>query len=343
MSGSAAQLFCDGPVDVGVGVAARRAEPLWQPWAVSWYILLSVIATSNICTYAMLKCCYRFSADPEMQAYQKFMLRTAMPFVLVGAYRSYLPSQYPNRYVWFDTPLSSLLLVRSLAAIAEMSFISQVAKGLSVIGHQVYLAAGGCLSHCLLQLVARAMVAIIFIAQCFSFAGLVSESNLWFAWEEFCWGLAFLLGLPFFCLLSCRVWRLRSERCLCCRSCCNAFIYAVGLSIFSLVYVPYIFLFDVPVYYRRYQSQLREGFQPLGLWEGTQDAAATRRLTHALDVWRYPRVWQTAYFSAGVWMSMLLALAPRFEIAEAAADRAAVDSDEAKVVVVDSPVDKVSL
>mmetsp|Transcript_37404 Transcript_37404/g.89635 ORF Transcript_37404/g.89635 Transcript_37404/m.89635 type:complete len:342 (+) Transcript_37404:46-1071(+) len=341
MSGSAAQFFSDlPPTDVAT---QRRAEPLWQPWAVAWYTTLSLIATFNLGVYAVLSCRYRFSADPQTRAYQKFMLQTAMIYVMVGAYRSFLPAQYPNRYVWFDTPFSSLLLVRTMAAIAEMSFISQVAKGLSVIGRQVYVGDGGCSSHCFIQLVAGAMVVIIFIAQCCSFGGLISESNLWFAWEETCWGLAFLIGLPFFCVLFFRVWQLRRERCLGCTCSCNALVYAAGLSAFSLVYVPYIFFSDVPVYYQRYKSQLSEGFEPFGFWEGLWDAANTRRHSHALDVWRYPRVWQTAYFSAGVWLSLLLALAPRLEIAEAAADRAAVDSDEAKVVVVDSPVDKVSL
>lgn len=197
---------------------------------------------------------------------------------------------------------------------AEMSFISQVAKGLSVIGHQVNLIDGERFRNCIIQLAAGTMVLMVFGSQCFAFAGLITESYYWYMLEELCWGLAFLVGLPFFCGLSYEIWQIRTDRCLDCTCSCGAFVYAAGLSMFSLVYVTYILFPDMPLYFKRYQWQLSEGFEPFGFWDGLWDAAATRRRTHALDVWEFPKVWQTVYFSVGVWMSLLLALAPRLEV-----------------------------
>ena len=315
MSGTDFHFFnLDVPEESIVG----HEGPLWTPWAVQWWVTLFSIATFNIAVYTAITKCYysSFSTDAAVKAYQQFMLAVCGPYVFVCAYRSYMPAQYPLRYVWFDTPLSSILLVRSLAAIAEMCFVAQIAKALSFIENQVNETnqSWGSCWHFLCQSAAVAMVVIIFVAQCFSFAGTITKSNKWYALEEFNWGLAFAVGMPFFFVLSYQVFQLRREAGTRWTCSCNAIVYAVGMSAFCIAYVPYMFITDAPEYWQRYQDQLAEGFEFLGFWVGVKDAALTRHRTHKEEVWEYATVWQTAYFSGAVWISLLLSLAPKLEV-----------------------------
>ncbi|CAJ1358896.1 unnamed protein product [Effrenium voratum] len=312
MSGTDVHFFCDIP-------EGHIPGPLWTPWAIGWWVTLFSIATFNIAMYAALTFCYysSFSTDAAVKAYQQFMKNVCAPYVFVCAYRSYMPAQYPLRYVWFDTPLSSILLVRSLAAVAEMCFIAQIAKALSFIENQVNDTnqRWGNFYHSFCQASAVAMVIIMFVAQCFSFAGTITKNNLWYACEEFNWGLAFAVGMPFFFVLSYQVFQLRKETETPWTCSCNAMVYAVGMSAFCLGYVPYMFVIDAPEYWQRYQDQLAEGFEFLNFWDGVKNAAFVRHHTHLEEVWQYATVWQTAYFSAAVWLSLLLALAPKLEVA----------------------------
>merc|ERR1712130_908086 len=46
-------------------------------------------------------------------------------------------------------------------------------------------------------------------------------------------------------------------------------------------------------------------------WEGLEDAAVRRIVTHRLEDWKDDMLWMILYFSFGAWFGMFLMFAPR--------------------------------
>jgi hypothetical protein len=78
---------------------------------------------------------------------------------------------------------------------------------------------------------------------------------------------------------------------------------------------------DVPMYFARWQTQLVDGTQYLGLFAGLHDLATRWVVTHSFARWRNEIPWMSLYFSVAVWTSLLLGgfglvrhLVPRYRI-----------------------------
>jgi hypothetical protein len=64
---------------------------------------------------------------------------------------------------------------------------------------------------------------------------------------------------------------------------------------------------DVPMYFVRWQADLADRRQFLGLFGGLHDVATRWVVTHDAARWHGEMTWMSLYFSAAVWMSLLLA------------------------------------
>ena len=78
---------------------------------------------------------------------------------------------------------------------------------------------------------------------------------------------------------------------------------------------------DVPMYFARWQAQLADGTQYLGLFSGLHDLATRWVVTHSIARWHNEIPWMSLYFSVAVWMSLLLGgfglvrhLVPRYRV-----------------------------
>mmetsp|Transcript_54129 Transcript_54129/g.150579 ORF Transcript_54129/g.150579 Transcript_54129/m.150579 type:complete len:369 (-) Transcript_54129:33-1139(-) len=297
----------------------------WPSWAIVWYPAMCVVATLNIVAYILV--IVVLGADPAeedraVRAYKRRMLVLAAPYVLVCAWRTYFPNQYESRHVWWDTPLSSILLARTMATIAELSWIAQLASALAFCSDQVHRethrtsTSNGCSWNAYAQVSARLMFIFICVAECCSFAATISLSNLWFAIEESLWGLAYLITWPAFVHLLYAAQGSRQDQ-RCCVGRGYVGLYALLASIFCFFYVPWVAILDVPPYWEAYQQQLREGFSFLPFWEGVKDALVKRVVTHSWEAWGpllSNMIWRATYFGPNVWASILLAFAPRLSM-----------------------------
>ncbi|HXW41905.1 MAG TPA: hypothetical protein VEK75_11915, partial [Xanthobacteraceae bacterium] len=105
----------------------------WSDPVALWWGFLLAVSTLNIVALLVLRASYRkhgrggaFAAEP--------LLLLAAAYVFGCAFRSVLPRADVQRICLFDTWLSSVLVGRSVATIAELCFVLQWAIVLHELG-----------------------------------------------------------------------------------------------------------------------------------------------------------------------------------------------------------------
>lgn len=225
---------------------------------------------------------------PRANAYVAWHLGLSCVFTLVCAYRSWLPRIDLERTTLADTQLSSVVLGRSAATVAEICFASQTALAL----HEL----GGLLDLAWMQSLTPVIVVLLTVAQMFCWYSVVTLNHVGHAIEESIWGLTYalvavlLLGaLP---------------------SASGSLLSLLMLSVAgSIAYVIFMFTVDVPMYLRRWRAQDPSTFMSVA--EGFADAWSRREVTRSWTVWRPEVAWLTGYFSVAVWASQALVWLPR--------------------------------
>ena len=208
-----------------------------------WWALLTLASSVNIGLWFLL---YRqfgtHSAGggaPDMG----FMLFLCAAYVFGCAFRSFLPRADVQRICLFDTWLSSVVVGRSVATIAEICFAAQWA----IVLHRL----GGVAGVDTTLTIAWVIVPLIVVAQCCSWYGVLTTNYLANAIENSIWAVTFLLVGIGLCRLSpgfdgwfaCRSW-LRSS--------------GLRLPLF-------LFTVDVPMYLKRWRygrADGGKGFRP---------------------------------------------------------------------------------
>jgi hypothetical protein len=188
----------------------------------------------------------------------------------------------------FDTWLSSVLVGRSVATVAEICFAAQWAIALGQLG--VMAGADTTLN------VAWAIVPLIVVAQCCSWYGVLTKNCLAHAIENSVWAVAFLVVGIGLC-------RLLPE-----------FDGPVRLGLIIAIagiaaYLAFIATVDVPMYLNRWRDRLAGGSKILSPLEGLRDASTRWVVTHDFDQWRDEIAWMSLYFTTAVWASLALCVA----------------------------------
>jgi hypothetical protein len=253
-----------------------RSNPL--AW---WWAMLTLVSGVNIALWFLL---YReLRAEPVGS--MELMLLLCAAYVFGCAFRSVLPRADVQRICLFDTWLSSVLVGRSVATVAEVCFIVQWAIILQQIG-----AITG--SDAVLN-VAWIIVPLILIAECSSWYAVLTMNFLYNAIENSLWAVAFfLVGLGLCRLLPEFQGPVRA---------------VLVLSIAGIVaYLAFLITVDVPMYLSRWRANLAEGNQLLGLLEGLRDVSTRWVRTHDIAHWKGEIAWMSLYFSGAVWASLAL-------------------------------------
>jgi hypothetical protein len=205
------------------------------------------------------------------------------------AFRSVLPVYDIPRIGLVDTWLSSVVVGRSVATIAELCFVAQWALLMRTLAQATGSRFGHVASH--------VVVPLIVIAELCSWHAVLTTSNLGHVVEESIWALsaaAMTLGL----VLMHRRWPTAWRPWLV--ACCVA---GVG-------YVAYMVCVDVPMYWSRWLADEASDRPYLGLAQGLLDASRPTSVSHDWQDWRSEVVWMSLYFSAAVWLSIALVHAP---------------------------------
>ncbi|MFM9938614.1 MAG: hypothetical protein ACKVP7_03850 [Hyphomicrobiaceae bacterium] len=252
-----------------------------------WWTLLTVAGCSNIVLWFAI---YHHAqpADGVISAFDvKLMLFLCAAYVFGCAFRSFLPRADVQRFCLFDTWLSSVVVGRSVATVAEVCFSAQWALMLTRLGE---IAGADAIAS-----LAWIIVPMIVVAQCCSWYGVLTTNYLANAIENSIWAVAFFL-------VELALLRLLPE-----------FDGVVQLAIIVAMvgiagYLIFLVAIDVPMYVNRWRHGDAEGGKALNLGEGLRDAATRWIVTHDVAHWKGEMAWMSLYFTAAVWASLALCL-----------------------------------
>ena len=268
--------------------SSRSNSLAWSNPLAWWWGVLTLVSGANIAVWFVL---YRQLQEQPTGSLgttsgTQLMLVLCAAYVFGCAFRSFLPRADVQRICLFDTWLSSVVVGRSVATVAEVAFAAQWA----LILHQLGTMTG---ADTTLN-VAWVIVPLILIAECFSWYAVLTTNYLGNAIENSIWAVAFfLVGIGLCRLLpefdgSVRV--------------------VLAIAIVGIAgYLAFLMTVDVPMYLSRWRAELARGgkllLRPI---EGLRDVSTRWIVTHDLAEWKDEIAWMSLYFSMAVWASLAL-------------------------------------
>jgi hypothetical protein len=265
-----------------------RSETLtWSNPLARWWSLLTLVSGANIAVWLLL---YRefhtglasgFNGNPNIE----LMLLLSAAYVFGCAFRSFLPRADVQRICLFDTWLSSVVVGRSIATLAELCFAAQWTILLLRLGATT--GADTTLN------VAWAILPLILIAEGFSWYAVLTTNYLGNAVENSIWAVTFAaVGVALVRLLP---------------DFDGAVRIILGLASVGIGgYLIFLMTVDVPMYVSRWRAKAASGGSLLRPLEGLRDASTRWVVRHDLAAWKDEIAWMSLYFSAAVWSSLAL-------------------------------------
>lgn len=214
----------------------------------------------------------------ETACYMQLLLSAV--YVAGCAFRSFLPVIDIPRIVLIDSRLSSVLVGRSVATVAELCFAGQWA----LVMHSAALSE----RSRFVQDVALAIVPLIVLAEGCSWYAVLTTRQRAHAVENSLWGLTAALAVAGMFLI-------RSGR--------HAALYLPMIA-GGAAYVGYIFGYDVPMYWSRWLVDQASGRRYLSVADGMVDVRRRRAVSYRWEDWRSEIPWMSLYFTFGVWSSI---------------------------------------
>jgi len=271
---------------------ARSGSLAWSNPVAWWWGLLTLVSGVNIAVWCLL---YRQLAEqpagnPGGTPGIQLMFVLCAAYVFGCAFRSFLPRADVQRICLFDTWLSSVVVGRTVATVAEICFAAQWA----IILHQLGTATG---ADTTLQ-VAWVILPLIVVAECFSWYAVLTTNYWGNAVENSIWaGVFFLIGIGLCRLLP---------------EFDGAVRVVLAAAIAGIVgYLAYLMTVDVPMYLRRWRAKVAAGGKLLRPLDGLRDASTRWVVTYDLAEWKDEIVWMSLYFSLAVWSSLALCVVYR--------------------------------
>ena len=265
----------------------RPGSLAWSNPLAWWWGLLTMVSGGNIAIWILL---YRQLHEPPAGSLGsasgiELMLLLCAAYVFGCAFRSFLPRADVQRICLFDTWLSSVVVGRSVATVAEICFAAQWA----IILHQLGTMTG---ANTTLN-AAWVIVPLILVAECFSWYAVLTTNYLGNAIENSIWAVAFfLVGIGLCRLLPEFHGEVR---------------VILAISIIGIAgYLAFLMTVDVPMYLSRWRADVAEGSRRLRPLEGLRDVSTRWVVTHDLAEWKGEIAWMSLYFSAAVWASLAL-------------------------------------
>src|SRR5215207_4202110 len=266
---------------------ARSGSLAWSNPVAWWWGLLTLVSAVNIAVWFVL---YRWLIEQPAgglasQSGIELMLLLCAGYVFGCAFRSFLPRADVQRICLFDTWLSSVMVGRTVATVAEICFAVQWA----IILYQLGMMTGADT----VTNIAWVIVPLILIAECFSWYAVLTTHYLYNAIENSIWAVVFFL-------IGVALCRLLPEF--------NGPVRVVfAIAITGIVcFLAFLMTVDVPMYLSRWRAEVGDGSRLLRPLEGLRDVSRRWVVTRDLAEWKDEIPWMSLYFSAAVWSSLAL-------------------------------------
>lgn len=258
----------------------------------TWWSFLCFVGGLNVlawsASFAILRRRQtRLAAD--QYALRRLQLLLSAGYVFGCAFRSVVPVFDVPRLVLLDSWLSSVIVGRSVATVAELCFVAQWALMLREASRATASSVGKATS--------LVIVPLIGLAEIFSWYSVLTTSNLGHVLEESLWGASAALMVASLVAIWPRIAReMRPMLAL----------WALA----GVAYVLFMFGVDVPMYWSRWLADEAVGRHYMTISQGMQDVAGRWVVSHRLEDWKGEMLWMTLYFSVAVWLSIALVHMP---------------------------------
>jgi hypothetical protein len=260
---------------------------VWSNPVAIWWALLVAASTVNVVLLLALHRQFRSNAA-DQQIYfffriEMFLLLLCAAYVFGCAFRSVLPRADVQRICLFDTWLSSIVVGRAVATIAEICFAAQWA----IVLHQLAKLTKADTA----RNIANAVLPLIVLAECCSWYAVLTTSYLGNAIENSLWTVTYLL-------IAAALVRLLVEF-------HGVIRLAIGLTVVGIAgYIVFMLTVDVPMYFERWHADVAADKETLGIIAGLHDVSTRWIVTHDIARWKDEIVWMSLYFSVAVWSSL---------------------------------------
>jgi hypothetical protein len=266
------------PGKTGVGISRAVA------W---WHTLLRANAALNVALWSLAAAAVaREQASIPVDTAAAYMqLLLSAVYVAGCAYRSFLPVIDVPRLVLVDSRLSSVLVGRSVATVAELCFAAQWA----LLLHRAAVLVGSPF----VRAVSLAVVPLIVLAEICSWYAVLTTGQRAHAAENSLWGLTATLAVASMLMIGPH--RLAAP---------FPPMIAGGAA-----YAAFIFVYDVPMYWSRWRVDQANGRKYLSIADGMVDVCRRWTVSYRWEDWRNEVPWMSLYFTFGVWSSVWLVYA----------------------------------
>ncbi len=258
-----------------------------------WWVALCVVAVLNILAWTVSAMVLARRHDHFFSAIQhrqrRWLLWLSAAYVAGCAFRSFLPRIDLERICLVQSGLSSMMVGRSVATVAELCFMAQCA----LLMHQ----AGSSTGNRFVVMISLMLIPIIAVAESASWYAILSTNYFGHVLENSIW--TFSAVLLFASFISLWPHSDRPQR-----------HFLAAMMVFAIGYIAFMISVDVPMYWSRWSENLAAGANYLSLTQGVLDASKPCIVNFNWEVWRQDIPWMTLYFTVAVWVSISLAHVP---------------------------------
>ena len=262
------------------------------PNVILWWTSLCAVAALNVSAWFVSAVALNRRQNVlSAEAYRarRLQLLLSAVYVFGCAFRSAFPVFDVPRICLHNSWLSSVIVGRSVATVAELCFVAQWALML----HEASRASRSAIG----RISSLAVVPLIAIAEACSWYSVLTTSNLGHIVEESLWSLTAAMMV----ISMVVTWpRCRSTRHPALVACC----------IVGVIYVGFMLLVDVPMYWSRWIADESHGRHYMSIAQGVHDVASRWVVSHRWRDWKSEVPWMSLYFSVAVWLSISLIHAP---------------------------------
>jgi hypothetical protein len=250
-----------------------------------WHTSLRAIAALNIALWSLAAVAVTrehasIHVGTDAAWYTQLLLSAA--YVAGCAFRCFLPVIDIPRVVLVDSPLSSVLVGRSVATVAELCFAAQWA----LVLHHAAVLTGVPAAHAM----SLAVMPLIVVAEACSWYAVLTTEQRAHAVENSLWGLSAALIVAGILVIGPK--RLPAL---------SPLMIAGGI-----IYVAFIVVYDVPMYWSRWRADRASGHQYMSIVAGIADVSRRWTVSYRWENWRSEVPWMSLYFTFGVWSSIWL-------------------------------------
>jgi hypothetical protein len=252
-----------------------------------WWAALSAVALLNGVLWWLAARALRNQAPAD--GYQRTQLYLSAVYVVVCAFRSFLPRADVQRICLWDSPLSSVFVGRSVATVAELCFAVQWALLIRELGRAYNQDILGKLARVLVPMIVGAEIASWYAVLSTNFLGNVLEQSTWTT-------AGVLISLSLLRVYPAAPAALQAR--------------LRWLAPILLAFVWFMCTVDIPHYFTRWVHDEQANKVYMHLLDGLRDSATRWIVTYDWDAWRDEVAWMSLYFSVGVWTSISFSRMP---------------------------------